>query len=178
MIIFEEMTRWFVVNTKPRSEERAARNLSGGGIEVLAPKLRLRRFRRGKAAWILEPMFPNYIFARFDPVSEYHLIKYTRGVKALVNFNGKIIPLPEEIVAFIREKLVDGVGTIEEPGFKKGEKVLIRNGPFKGLKGIFEKELAGEERVAVLLDGVNYYAKMEINRDLLERTDDTEDVEA
>lgn len=162
------MKRWYVVNTKPRNEERAATNLSNGGIEVLAPKIKLRKFREGKFVYVIEPMFPGYIFVRFHPVDEFRMVKYTRGVKTIVHFGGRIIPLQDEMIEFIRTKLENGVASIEKPKIGKGEKVLIKDGPFKGFSGIFEDELDGKERVAILLEGVNYCAKMEIDRDLID----------
>lgn len=161
------MKRWYVVNTKPRNEERAATNLINGGIEVLAPKLKLRKYKEGKFVQIVEPMFPNYIFVRIHPVDEYRLVKYARGVKTIVNFGGKIVPLQDEMIEFIRARLDEGVAVIKKEQLHKGEKVVVQEGPFKGLSGIFESELDGKERVAILLDGVDYCAKMEIDRDLV-----------
>jgi transcription elongation factor/antiterminator RfaH len=162
------MKRWYVVNTKPRNEDRAAMNLSNGGIEVLAPKLKLRKFKEGKFVHVVEPMFPGYIFVRFHPVDEFRMVKYARGVKTIVQFGGRIIPLQDEVIEFIRTKLENGVASVEKPKIGKGEKVLIKDGPFKGFSGIFEDELDGKERVAILLEGVNYCAKMEIDRDLID----------
>jgi len=162
------MKRWYVVNTKPRNEDRAARNLVNGGIEVLAPKLKLRKFKEGKFVHVVEPMFPGYIFVRFHPLDEFRMVKYARGVKTIVHFGGRIIPLQDEIIEFIRTKLENGVASVEKPKISKGEKVLIKDGPFKGFSGIFESELDGKERVAILLEGVNYCAKMEIDRDLID----------
>lgn len=158
---------WYVVNTKARNEERAAVNLAQGGIDVLAPKLRFKRWREGKFTDIIEPMFPGYIFVRFHPVDEFRLVKYTRGIKTIVNFNGRIIPLQEGLIDFIRERLVDGVATVEKPTFRKGEKLIIQEGPFKGFSGIFEQELDGRERIAILLEGVDYCSRMEIDRELV-----------
>ncbi len=162
------MKRWYVVNTKPRNEDRAAMNLSNGGIEVLAPKLKLRKFKEGKFVHVVEPMFPGYIFVRFHPVDEFRMVKYARGVKTIVQFGGRIIPLQDEVIEFIRTKLENGVASVEKQKIGKGEKVLIKDGPFKGFSGIFEDELDGKERVAILLEGVNYCAKMEIDRDLID----------
>lgn len=162
------MKRWYVVNTKPRNEDRAAMNLLNGGIEVLAPKIKLRKFKEGKFVYIVEPMFPGYIFVRFHPVDEFRMVKYARGVKTIVHFGGRIIPLQDEIIEYIRTKLENGVASLEKPKIGKGEKVLIKDGPFKGFSGIFESELDGKERVAILLEGVNYCAKMEIDRDLID----------
>ncbi|MCK9227013.1 MAG: transcription termination/antitermination NusG family protein [Syntrophorhabdaceae bacterium] len=162
-----ESRQWYVVNTKPRNEERSAMNLEQGGIEVLAPKLRFRRWKEGKFIDIIEPMFPGYIFVKFHPVDEFHLVKYTRGVKTIVNFNGRIIPLQKGLIEFIRGRLVEGVATVERKTFKKGEKIIIQEGPFKGFGGIFERELDGKERIAILLEGVDYCARMEIHRELV-----------
>jgi len=158
---------WYVVNTKARNEERAAVNLAQGGIDVLAPKRRFRRWREGKFTDIIEPMFPGYIFVKFHPVDEFRLVKYTRGIKTIVNFNGRIIPLQERLIDFIKERLVEGVATVEKPTFQKGEKLIIQEGPFKGFSGIFEQELDGKERIAILLEGVDYCARMEIDRELV-----------
>ena len=161
------MKKWYVVNTKPRNEERAATNLAGGNIEALAPKIKFKKYREGKLVWVTEPMFPNYIFVKFHPIDEFRLVKYTRGVKTIVNFNGKIIPLQDEMIEFIKTRLDNGIATLQKKEFRKGEKIIIQEGPFKGFSGIFEQELDGKERVAILLDGVNYCARMEIDRELV-----------
>ena len=164
------MKRWYVVNTKPRNEERAAHNLMNGGIEVLSPKIKLRKYKDGKFVQVIEPMFPSYIFVRFHPVDEFRMVKYARGVKTIVHFGGQIIPLQDELIEFIKVRLENGVAAIQKPNISKGDKILIKDGPFKGFSGIFESELDGKERVAILLDGVNYCAKMEIDRDLIVTT--------
>ena len=159
--------QWYVVNTKARNEERSAVNLAQGGIEVLTPKLRFRRWKEGKFTEIIEPMFPGYIFVRFHPVDEYRLVKYTRGIKTIVNFNGRMVPLQDNLIEFIKGRLVEGVATVERKTYEKGEKIIIQEGPFKGFSGIFEKELDGKERIAILLEGVDYCARMEIDRELI-----------
>lgn len=162
------MKRWYVVCTKARNEQRAANNLSGGSIEVLSPKLKFKKYKEGRFVHVTEPMFPGYIFVKFHPVDEFRLVKYTRGVRNIVNFNGRIIPLQDEIIEFIKGKLEEGdVATVQKKELKKGEKIIIQEGPFKGLSGIFEKHLDGKERVAILLDGVGYCARMEIDRELV-----------
>jgi transcriptional antiterminator RfaH len=162
------MKRWYVVATKPRNEERAANNLEQGQIEVLAPKLRIRKFKEGQFHGVIEPMFPGYIFVRFHPIDEFRLVKYTRGIKTIVNFGGHIVPVNDGMIAYIRSRLEeDGVATVQGRKFQEGEKILIKDGPFKNLSGVFDKELDGKERVAILLEGINFSARMEIDRDLI-----------
>jgi transcriptional antiterminator RfaH len=161
------MKRWYVVATKPRNEERAANNLEQGKIEVLSPKLKIRKFKEGQFFNVVEPMFPGYIFVKFHPIDEFRLVKYTRGIKTIVNFGGRIVPVRDEMIDFIRARLEEGVATIQQRRFREGERIFIKDGPFKNLSGVFEKELDGRERVAILLDGINYCARMEIDRDLI-----------
>jgi transcriptional antiterminator RfaH len=161
------MKQWFVVNTKPKNENRASHNLEAGNFEVLSPKLKLRKYREDRFVEVVEAMFPNYIFVKFHPLDDYHMVKYTRGVNKIVTFGGKMVPLQEEFIEFIRGKLTDGVARIDKKRFQKGEKIFIKEGPFKGLGGIFERELEGEERAMILLEGINYYAKMVIDSDLI-----------
>jgi transcriptional antiterminator RfaH len=163
----EGIRLWFVVNTKPKSETRASHNLSSAGYELVNPKLKLRKYKEGKFVDVVEPLFPNYIFVKFHPVDDFHMVKYARGVKKIVTFGGKMVALQEELIDFIRNRLTDGMAQIQKKRFRKGERVLIKDGPFKGLSGVFERELEGEERAMILLEGINYYAKMVIDSDLI-----------
>ena len=167
------MERWFVVNTKPRNEGRAASNLSEGGYDVLAPRIRLRNFRADKFIFAIEPMFPGYILVRFHPVNDFRTIKYTRGVKTIVHFGDHLVPVQDEVVEFIRSRLKEGVAEIQKKPLKRGEKIFIAEGPFKGLTGIFERELEGRERVAILLDSLNYCSRVELDSDLVAPAKDT-----
>lgn len=161
------MLNWYVVNTKPKNEERASLNIAQGGFDVLAPKLKIRKYKETRFVPVVEAMFPGYIFAKFDPINDFHLIKYSRGVKTIVHFGDRLVPIQETFIEFIRSRLVDGLAEINRKSFRQGERVIVTNGPFKGLSGIFERELDGKERVAILLEGISYAAKVEIDRGLL-----------
>jgi transcriptional antiterminator RfaH len=161
------MIKWFVVRTKPKNEDRAKRNLENGGFEVLAPKIRYRRLKDGKISEVIEEMFPGYIFVKFLLEKDYRTIKYTRGVKEIVHFGDRIIPVQEEVIHYIRARLKNGVADLEPPKISRGEKVTITDGPFKGLTGIFERELKPKERVSILLEGLTYYAKIVLPREFV-----------
>jgi transcriptional antiterminator RfaH len=82
------------------------------------------------------------------------MIKYTRGVKYIV---GKDRPLevPEEVIKSIRERLEGDILEIRSPRFKKGEEVVIKDGPFKDFFGIFDRYIKGSERVLLLLKAIH-----------------------
>jgi transcriptional antiterminator RfaH len=71
---------WYAIYTKPGKEDIVAFRLQGIGLEVLNPKLKIRKYKRNKLVDVTEPLFPCYLFANFDKEKFTHLITYTRGV--------------------------------------------------------------------------------------------------
>ena len=64
------------------------------------------------------------------------------------------IAVPAAIVSEIRRRGVDDVIEIPDKPFDTGERVLVVDGPFRGFEAIFQRYLAGAERVAILLSAV------------------------
>ena len=79
---------------------------------MLNPKIRLRKYRETGFIEQVEPLFPSYIFVKFDPIEDYYMIKYARGVRKIVSFAGKIVPLQDELIEFISHRLTDGVAQV------------------------------------------------------------------
>jgi len=159
---------WFVVQTKPRNEDRAAVNLSHGGYEVINGKIRVKKRTNGFQKYVVEPLFPSYIFVFFDFERDYHIIKYTRGVRKVVQFGGRPIPVPSWTIEDIRRRLRNGVVEIEKPTPKRGDRVFVIDGPFKGLEAVFLEALNGGERVRILIEHLSYCARLVVGRDMLE----------
>lgn len=150
--------------TKPKNEERASKNLESGGFSVFAPKLRVKKIRDDRIFYQVEEMFPGYIFVRFNPQRDLKTIRYTRGVKDVVRFGERIVPVGDDVIEYLKVKSEENLLRKEET-ISQGSKVLILDGPFKGLKAIFEKELKPKERVAILLEGLRYNARLIVDRD-------------
>jgi transcriptional antiterminator RfaH len=146
---------WYAIYTKPGKEDSVAFRLRSIGIAVLSPKLKSRKFRRGKFTDIIEPLFPCYLFADFDRNVHAHLITYTRGVRYVV---GKNTPLPvcDDVIDTIRQGMDEGGIVLVSPGkFTQGDRVIIKDGPFKDFCGVFEREIKGSERVLILLNAIH-----------------------
>lgn len=166
-----DVARWYLIYTNPKQEDRASQNLLAGGIETLAPLMKARRHKpfTGEPFAVVKPLFPRYIFARFDLNSAYHKVRFTRGVHSLVVFGGGPAIVDDEIIDFIKSRVgSDGLVRIND-GLKSGDPVVVREGPFKGVTGVFEREMQDPERVRVLLEAVNYQARVTIDRGLLKK---------
>lgn len=145
---------WYAVYTKPKKEDSVAFLLQNIGLEVLNPKIKFRKFKRNKLTDVIEPLFPCYLFTNFDKDKYAHLITYTRGVRYVVGKKNPLV-VQDEVVNVIKDGIEDNNLIVIKPStFKNGDKVLIKDGPFKDFHGIFEKEIKGHERVMILLETI------------------------
>lgn len=104
--------------------------------------------RAGKRVKKLEPLFPGYIFINLeqtDPV--WAKLRSTYGVLRVVRFAGKPAPIEDAVIDQIKTSMNK---VAEQGGIKKGQKVELEEGPFKGINAIFQA-YDGEERAIVLI---------------------------
>jgi len=145
---------WYLVRTKPGKERWVHDQLTAMLPEVFLPLLEAKTPRWGKMAWTISPLFPCYLFARFELHARYFDIKYLPGVHGFVSAGNDPLAVPEAVIEEIRCRGVDGVIKIKEPVIGGGDKVRVVEGPFRGFEAIFERYLSGAERVAILLSTI------------------------
>lgn len=166
-------SRWYVVYTKPKEEDRAASNLTAWGIETFNPRIKERRFNQfnGNPTVWSKPLFPRYIFARFDVDKLLHKIYFTRGVQSVVCFGDAPLSVEDEDIALIQSHVgKDGFVRMDDE-LKSGDPVAIESGPLKGLNGVFNRVIKDSDRVMILLTTINYQAQVSIERSLIQRAD-------
>jgi len=107
----------------------------------------------------------------FDYPQQYRLVKYTRGVKTLVGNEDGPIPIQGEIISEIRKREINGYIELEKYGREPslGDEIQVMEGPFKGLKGLFKKELSGKDRAIILLNYVSYQGQLIIEKKRLKK---------
>lgn len=167
---FIDGTNWYAIQTKSGQEDLVDYYLSSQlDLEILNPKQLKRRRTFGKEITVRAALFPSYIFARFDPERFLHTIQYTRGVRRVLHFGQTLLRVENEIIMRIRERL-DSNGCIEfsDTELNSGDAVSVREGAFKGMKGIFKRDLNDRSRVVLLLDILGCSAEFVIDRRLLE----------
>ncbi len=161
--------RWYVVHSKPRQEARADANLRSWGVETLYPRLREYHdcLERG-TAYRIAPLFPRYLFARFDAAALLAKVRLTRGVHDVLAFGAYATPVDDEIIALVHGRIEpDGFVRVAAP--RPGDVVQIAEGPLRSLVGIFEREMDGRDRVMVLLTTVGCRARIHIAKSFIRR---------
>jgi transcriptional antiterminator RfaH len=164
-------SRWFAIQTKPAQESRAEANLSAWGVQTFSPKHLERSINpfSGKPSFCAKPLFPRYLFARFDPELYYHKVSFTRGVNKIVSFGAAPLAVSDETIQMIQDRVAaDGYVQIGEE-FEPGDVVRIKQGSLRGVSGVFDARLKDSDRVKILLTSINYQASVTLERQNLER---------
>ncbi len=148
------MLNWYAVQTKPRQEAIAELNLERQGYQTYLPKILLRKRRRDKWAKVVEPLFLRYLFIQVDPNRQsLSPVRSTLGVTGLVRFGHQLKPVPDPVVAFLKQ--AEGSATHQQQAdvwpHQSGEEVQVLEGPFVGLTGVFQCA-SGEDRAMLLIE--------------------------
>jgi transcriptional antiterminator RfaH len=150
----QDETHWYLIRTKT-GKERWVRDQLGSKVDdVFLPLLRARAPRWGRMAMTTGPLFPCYVFARFDLQRSYFDVKYLPGVRSIVSAGPDPLAVPSAIIGEIRRRGTDDVVEIAEKPFDSGQRVVVVEGPFRGFEAIFDRYLSGAERVAILLSAI------------------------
>jgi transcriptional antiterminator RfaH len=156
---------WFAIQAKHNREDVAASYVRMMSLEVFLPKIKQSTILWGKPQFVLKPLFPNYLFARFCPAKYLHLVRYARGVRSVVSAGDLPLPVDNNDIDLIRGRIAaDGTVEMSPERIQPGQEVAVHDGPFKGIRGVFERTINDRERVLLLLDAVHHHAHVLIEQ--------------
>jgi transcriptional antiterminator RfaH len=154
---------WYAVSSKPHQEKQAELHIKQWGIECFLPLLKKNKIIRRTRKEVIEPLFPGYLFARFDPDKHSRAVRYATGVRKIVEFGSGPVELDVTMIDAIKERLNDGYVTPHQESFKVGQVVHIKDGPLAGLEAVFMREMTGRNRVLLLLNTLGLHAKLNMS---------------
>ena len=161
--------KWYVVQSKPREEERALYFLKEKGFETYLPMMEVVSVRAFKNVTSQKPLFPGYLFCQFDKEDEsLTQVRWTRGVKKLLPESVNPIPVDNAVVKAI-QGLQQNDGIIRQQPFEHNDRIRIARGPMKDILGVFDHWTSDQGRVKVLLNFINYQASVELHHSLIEK---------
>lgn len=135
------MNRWYVVQTHARRENQAVDNLKRQSFQTYLPRYLKRRRHARRVDWRQVPVFPGYLFVRFDSdLHRWRAIQSTVGVSKLIMFGEIPISVPYGIVEAIksREDERGMVGLFPDVKLSRGDTVQVVDGALSELDGIFD----------------------------------------
>jgi transcription antitermination factor NusG len=167
---FPEGTRWYALHTRSRFEQKVYNGLRGKTLEAFLPKVQVMSRRKDRRKKILVPILPGYVFvqAELEPYLYWEIIK-TVGVVRMVAFKGKPVPASDQEIDSL--KILNGTDrTVENRSFmQKGDRVMIMEGPLKGLVGFYLKHKDRSEKVVVSIELLQRSMAVEIEGWALEK---------
>ena len=168
--MISDSSKWYALHTRSHFEQKVYAGISGKSIEVFLPKVQVMSRRKDRRKKIFIPLLPGYVFVRFemDPESYWEIIK-TVGVVRMVGVRG--IPTPardEEIDSLM---ILNGTDrTVHNRSYMKtGDRVMIMEGPFKGLVGFYLRHKGQSEKVVVSVELLQRSLAVEIEDWALEK---------
>jgi transcription antitermination factor NusG len=137
---------WFALQVRARHEANVADQLKGQGYERFLPFYRLRKRWSDRVKEVDAPLFPGYLFCRFNPQNRLPILK-TPGVVQIVGFNNIPAAVEEAEILAIQKLATSGVQHQPHPFLTVGEGVRINAGPLLGLEGILTDLKSGHRLV-------------------------------
>jgi transcription antitermination factor NusG len=127
---------WYAIRTRSNHERVASIVLRGKGYD---PYLPLYRAQRRKTEGLGEyPLFPGYVFCRFDVKKRLPIVT-TTGVISVLGVGREPMAIPEDEIEAVKAVLRSGLPTEPCPYLREGQRVRITHGSLEGLHGILVK---------------------------------------
>ncbi len=166
------ISSWYVLHTKSRFENVVNEGLQKKSIEVFLPKITVPSRRKDRKKMIRVPLFPGYVFVRSDLTPDHHLeIVKTVGAVKLVGSQQGPVSVAEDTVQSLRIMVATNEPITTGTLFRKGDRVLVVNGPFTGVMGVFDR-YQGQGRIVVHIEALGQFAAVEVDLDDVEKMPD------
>jgi len=152
---------WFALQVRTRHEIGVSDHLKGKGYEWFLPLYKSRRRWSDRVKEVDAPLFPGYLFCRFNPNDRLPILK-TPGVTQIVGYNHVPIPVDEQEIAAIRRLVASGVPNFPCAYLEVGSKVRIDAGALRGIEGIL-MDVKGKKRLVLSISLLQRSVAVEID---------------
>jgi len=158
-----EQSLWYALKVVTRLARNASIMLTEKGYETFLPSYSSTRQWSDRSKRIELPLFPGYLFCRFDVMERLLPILTTPGVLSILGAGRTPIAIPNSEVEAIKTVVRSGRDVQPCPEFPAGSIVLIEKGPLAGLKGV-ALEVGNGCRIVVSVPLLQRYVSAEIDR--------------
>ncbi|WP_068714280.1 transcription/translation regulatory transformer protein RfaH [Vibrio tritonius] len=162
------MKRWYLLYCKRGEQMRAKLHLENQGVDCYYPEVVVEKIVRNKRQKVKEPLFPSYVFVRFDYEQgpTFTAVRSTRGVVDFIRFGATPKELNGELISELKLVEEEHQQFVEDSGPLKGQVIEVTGGQFAGIEAIYQ-EPDGETRSIMLIKLINQNVEISVaNRDL------------
>ncbi|MDP9052982.1 MAG: hypothetical protein M3N93_01565 [Acidobacteriota bacterium] len=165
----DEAVNWYALAVKPQHEFKVFQGLQTlPEVEGFLPTYKDKRFWSDRMKVLDAPLFPGYVFARFEYPGVRVPVLRVAGVRTIVGCGAGPIPLAEEEIGTI-QTLVNSVFPLRPwPFLQAGHRVRVEHGPLRGVEGII-LEQKDEWRMVVSVELLQRSISVLVDRSVLKR---------
>ena len=127
---------WYALQIQAKLGSVASATLRGKGYEEFLPLYRSRRRWSDRVKELEIPLFPGYLFCRFDVSDRLMPILTTPGVIGIIGAGKTPVSVDDEEIEAVRAILRSGLAARPWPFLRVGSKVYMEAGPLVGVEGI------------------------------------------
>jgi transcriptional antiterminator NusG len=171
--------QYYSIQVLTSAEEDFVRRLAPllGAQRLILPKKMLAIRRRGKVTQILKPVFPGYVFIESDDIlserEAYWAIRRTSGFVRVLPDSSAPTALSEHDVNLLRRFISFGeYADISKVSFDENDRIVVLEGPLKGLEGQIFKVNKRKMRAKILLDLYGAAFPIDLGFEVVERVKD------
>jgi transcription antitermination factor NusG len=157
--------QWFALQVRAQRESHVAGHLIGKGYEIFLPMYSCRKRWSDRIKTVELPLFPGYLFCRFDPYKRLPILK-TPWLLQIVGFNHIPAAVDDEEIIALRKLVSSGVAAQPCPFIGVGDKVRIESGPLCGVVGVLT-HFKGNHRLVVSITLLRRAVTVEIDSALV-----------
>jgi transcription antitermination factor NusG len=157
---------WFAVQVRTSTEATAVNLLQNKGYECYLPLAKSRRHWSDRMKILERPLFPGYLFCRFDVHNRLPILK-TPGVLQIVGVGKTPVPVDEMEMNAIQKLGESGLQAHPWPFLQIGDLARIASGPLRGLTGIVVG-MRSELKLVLSVSLLQRSVAVEVERDWLE----------
>lgn len=152
--------KWFVLYTKPRTEQKTAQELEKLGLEVYCPLITEFRKWSDRTKKIRTPLFKSYIFVQLEERDRNKVFAVPTVVRYLTWLRKPAVVKEEEIQTLKDWLESDKYEEVQVHNFSPGDKVTINNGALKGRAGTIQE--IGKREVRLVLESLGFIVTTKI----------------
>ncbi len=171
--------QYYTIHVLTSCEDDFARRLQPvlGRGRLVVPKKMMPIRRRGKTTQELSPVFPGYVFIESESIlaelDAYWTIRRTPGFVRFLRESSSPSPLSPRDVLLLRHFISFGeYADTSKVTFDENDRIVVLEGPLKGLEGHIAKVNRRKGRAKVLLDMYGEQFPIDLGFEVVERVKD------
>ena len=141
-------------------------SLNGKGYEAFSPFYTVSRRSRNRNLQTERPLFPSYVFGRFDPLKRLPVLT-TPGVVFILSRSGEPEPVDPNEISSLLALMQSGRQLQPWDFISAGQKVRIRAGSLAGVEGTLLR-IKNRDRLVASVTVLQRAVSVELDQDLVE----------